>query len=222
MPPRRQRGRPSRIDATSIADAVLDIGIADATMRDVAERLGVSLPGLYHHVKGRDDLLRLAAARAVELAVRPVYDGQPWDRWLREWATFIRTVFGDQPELLTHYLSGAIEDEQMAIISDVLDVLRHLGVAPEDALRIFSAVTNLALGDALYATREASLARQARPWTARLFSFAATEAPEAHETLRRLGIDGAQPCTQEAFDTQFDLLVLGIAARHGLTTEDHP
>ena len=222
MPPRTRRGRPARIDAASIADAALDIGIAEATMRDVADRLGVSLPGLYHHVKGRDDLIRLAATRAVALAVRPVYDGQPWDRWLREWATFIRTVFGDEPELLTHYLSGAIEDEQMEIISDVLEVLHRHGVAPELGLHIFAAVTNLALGDALYATREASLAGQGRSWTARLFSFAGSDAPEKHQALRRLGADGAQPCTQEAFDTQFDLLVAGIAARVGLTTEEHP
>ena len=59
MEPERKRiGRPPRIDLAAIADAVLVIGFDDVTMRRVADHLGVSVPGLYHYVKGRDDLLR--------------------------------------------------------------------------------------------------------------------------------------------------------------------
>lgn len=211
-----KRGRPSKVDAASIADAVLDIGIADATMRSVAARLEVSLPGLYHHVKGRDDLVRLAAIRAVETTPRPVFDGQSWDSWLREWAHFVRAAFSGQPELLGQYMTGAIEDEQMDIVSDALDVLVSLGISPAASFRIFAAVTNLALGDALYASREAALTRRRRPWTVRLFGFLAGADPEAHGALRNLGQAGTQPSTQMASDVQFDYLLAGIAQRHQL------
>ena len=52
-----RRGRPPRIDESAIAAAVLEIGTENATMRRVAEHLGVSLPGLYHHVKNKNEIL---------------------------------------------------------------------------------------------------------------------------------------------------------------------
>ena len=62
--PAPRRGRPPSIDREAIAEAVFELGTANATMRRVAERLGVSLPGLYHHVKNKDELLRVAAQHA--------------------------------------------------------------------------------------------------------------------------------------------------------------
>jgi AcrR family transcriptional regulator len=212
----RKRGRPARVDAALIADAVLDIGIADATMRNVAERLGVSAQSLYHHVKGVDGLHRLATERALERIPAPAFDGQHWDRWLRDWAEFIRIGLAEQPEYLTQYMVGAIEDDEMTLVSDALEALCGLGLSATDALRVCSAVTNLAIGDAVYAARERSLGSDRRPWRARLFAFVASGPPEEHVALRALGLAGTQPCTQEAFDMQFDLLLTGIAVRHGL------
>ena len=45
-----RRGRPPRVDESAIAAAVLQIGTENATMRRVAEHLGISLPGLYHQL----------------------------------------------------------------------------------------------------------------------------------------------------------------------------
>ena len=50
---RNKVGRPARIDQMMIADAALEIGLEDVTMKAVAERLGMSVTGLYHHVAGR-------------------------------------------------------------------------------------------------------------------------------------------------------------------------
>ena len=41
--------------------AVIELGFADVTMKSAAEHLGVSVPGLYHYVNGKDDLIRVAA-----------------------------------------------------------------------------------------------------------------------------------------------------------------
>ena len=54
-------GRPARIDRAMIARAAYEIGLDRVTMKAVADHLGVSVPGLYHHVQGRDDLMRLGA-----------------------------------------------------------------------------------------------------------------------------------------------------------------
>src|SRR4051794_5335215 len=64
-------GRPPRISRALIAEAAHDIGLDEVTMRAVAERLGVGIASLYHHVDGRDDLLRLAAEHGAARARQP-------------------------------------------------------------------------------------------------------------------------------------------------------
>lgn len=61
----RKRGRPSRISRESIARAALAMGIDKATIPAIAAHLGVDHSSLYHHVKGRRDIIALAADIAV-------------------------------------------------------------------------------------------------------------------------------------------------------------
>ena len=58
-------GRPARIDRTAIAEAVLDLGLDGISMKAVADHLGVSVAGLYHHVANRRELLVLAAEHSL-------------------------------------------------------------------------------------------------------------------------------------------------------------
>src|SRR5215207_10003264 len=95
----RPVGRPARIDRDSIARAVIEIGFEDASMKRVAEHLGVSVPGLYYYVRGREDLLRLAAEYSLARTPLPVDQGQHWAVWLREWARYSRDAMAE-PELM--------------------------------------------------------------------------------------------------------------------------
>ena len=61
-----QRGRPNRISREIIARAALDMGIQEATLLGVAKKLKVDRSSLYHYVKSRDDVIRLAAEIAVK------------------------------------------------------------------------------------------------------------------------------------------------------------
>ena len=63
--PETKAGRPARISRNAIAEAALDIGLGNATMVAIAERLGVDHSSLYRHVKGRDDILSAAIDAAV-------------------------------------------------------------------------------------------------------------------------------------------------------------
>ena len=49
-------GRPARIDRDAIAEAVLELGLDGISMKAVADHLGVSVAGLYHHVSNRREL----------------------------------------------------------------------------------------------------------------------------------------------------------------------
>src|ERR1700723_2087576 len=90
LPEARRVGRPARIDRQAIADAVLELGLAQSNMKTVAERLGVSVPGLYHHVRNRKELLLLAAERSMAQLQLPNHEGKHWSEWLREWARYSR------------------------------------------------------------------------------------------------------------------------------------
>src|ERR1043165_7723087 len=105
-----RRGRPPRIDHSAIVAAVREIGTENVTMRRVAEHLGISLPGLYHHVKNQDDLLRLATESALVMSPPPRYSGEHWATWMRSYASYIRTVLASEPALVEKFVTGGVRD----------------------------------------------------------------------------------------------------------------
>ncbi|MQY20957.1 hypothetical protein NRB20_40660 [Nocardia sp. RB20] len=215
-----QRGRPRRIDPDAIVQAVLEIGPENATMRRVAQHLGVSVPGLYHHVKNQDELLRLVARRTLTAAPPPRYEGQHWASWLRDYATYIRTTLTAEPALLEKFLSGAAEyDGELAFVGDALDALCAGGLGPDDALDVYSAITELALGSVSEAHREYVHAQQGRPWLARILAMTSRAPIDDYPGLRSIARSGRDPFTVEAFQRRITLLLEGIAAQYGLPTE---
>jgi AcrR family transcriptional regulator len=74
------RGRPARFTADELLDLVVGEFNArgyDATsMEDVARATGLTKSAVYHHVSGKEELLRLAVARAVD-ALFDVLDEPP-------------------------------------------------------------------------------------------------------------------------------------------------
>lgn len=67
-PPRR-RGRPG-YDLESLLHVAVDVfnerGYDGTSMEDLAKRLGIAKSGIYHHVPGKEELLRLALDRALD------------------------------------------------------------------------------------------------------------------------------------------------------------
>jgi AcrR family transcriptional regulator len=145
-------GRPPRVTAAEIADAALAIGLERATVRNVAERLGMSVPGLYHHVRTREDLLAMAAAHSMGRLPLPPDRGQPWDRWLLEYGQFVYDALVAQPQIIGQMLSGSYNTVRMAQhLEGVFSVLTRRGftVAEAEAARrrLFHAVTGAAVAE---------------------------------------------------------------------------
>jgi AcrR family transcriptional regulator len=131
--PRKPRrvGRPARIDKDAIAEAVLEIGLDRSSMKAVAEHLGVSVPGLYHHVRNRKELLLLAAQRSMAQMQLPNHEGKHWSEWLREWGRYSRNAFIEEPEVLGQFLSGAVSWERVVeVIDSVISVLTQQEFTP--------------------------------------------------------------------------------------------
>ncbi|HEY3845069.1 MAG TPA: hypothetical protein VGL48_17620 [Acidimicrobiales bacterium] len=154
LPEVRRVGRPARIDRQEIADAVLEIGLAQSNMKTVAERLGISVPGLYHHVRNRKELLLLAAERSMAQLQLPNHEGKHWSEWLREWGRYSRQAFVEEPEVFAQYLSGAVSwDQVVEVVDSAVQILTRQGFTPAAARQAWGAVGTCAIGSAALAIR---------------------------------------------------------------------
>jgi AcrR family transcriptional regulator len=65
----RRRGRPGN-DLEDVLRAAVEVfnerGYDGASMEDLSKRLGIAKSGIYHHVAGKEELLRLALDRALD------------------------------------------------------------------------------------------------------------------------------------------------------------
>ena len=211
---RRRVGRPARINRQLIAEAAGEIGLADLTLKAVADRLGVSVTGLYHHIADKDDLMRLAAEYSAHRVPLPEDRGQHWTMWLFEWATYSREAFLAQPGLLGQYLEGAISAEAIAEkIDTMLGLLVRQGFSLGEANAAFALVNSCALGSAVQATREAQAITAGRAPLAEHHQVLAQHGPDELVNLRGLLADPS--AAPEPFARQLATVLIGIAARRG-------
>jgi AcrR family transcriptional regulator len=183
-------GRPAKLDRQMIAEAAHGIGLSGLTMKAVADRLGVSVPGLYHHVDGKDDLMRLAAEYSAGRIELPEDHGQHWVVWLHEWAQYNRDAFMAQPELLKQFIEGAIGADRTAQrFEEVLARLIREGFSNAEARLAYMAVSEYAVGAAVIAIRERRAAAEGRPAMAEFHRVLAQAEPDAFPHLRAMVAD---------------------------------
>lgn len=211
---RRKVGRPARLDRDMIAKAAYEVGLDRVTMKAVADRLGVSVPGLYHHVEGRDDLMRLAAEYSAAQIPVPVDRGQHWTEWLAEWARYSHDAFVAQPQLLGQFLAGSIGVERMVEHVDaVIGLLVRHGFTPAEALDAYTVVSECAIGAAVSEIRTAEAARAGRPVIAEYHRVLARRAPDELPHLRALV--ATPPAGPPELTERIRTVLVGIAVRRG-------
>jgi AcrR family transcriptional regulator len=212
-PPRGRVGRPPRIDRAAIARAAGEIPTPELTLRSVAERLGVSVSSLYHHVRGRDDLIRLAATQSALRLTIPVDHGQHWAVWFYEWADYTRRAFAGDPELLKHFIDGAIGLDVMAPHVDAaLALCMRQGFTAREAMEAYDLVSQCALGAAIQAIRDERSSREGLPLDLQIRSLIAHGNNLPH--LARLIGDVPAP-GRSLFRRQLTAVLAGIAALRG-------
>jgi AcrR family transcriptional regulator len=215
----RKVGRPARISRDTIARAAHEIGLSDLTLKAVADRLGVSVAGLYHHIDGKDDLMRLAAEYSATRLELPADRGQHWALWLFEWATYNRKAFVAQPALLGQYLEGAISAEVIADNADrILGLLVRQGFAVGEAIAAYELVSGCAIGSAVIAIREREASRAGRPSLAEHQRVLAhrdlDELPYLRQLVAELAVNPGP-----SFSEQVRSVLLGIAIGRGESWE---
>ncbi|MET0883961.1 MAG: TetR/AcrR family transcriptional regulator C-terminal domain-containing protein [Acidimicrobiales bacterium] len=208
-------GRPARISREAIAEAANDIGLSDLTLRAVADRLGVSIASLYHHVEGKDDLLRLAAEYSAARTSIPQDEGQHWAVWLLEWALYNRDAFVAEPALFGQFMDGAIGADVMADNTEaILARLVAQGFTAREAQSAYQLVSGCALGAAIQAIREQRAAVAGRPAAKEYLRLLADREPGDLPHLRALLAEAAVT-PLDSFETRITTVLAGIAARRG-------
>lgn len=216
----RRIGRPPRIDDAAIADAVLEVGVDEATVRNVAALLGVSVPGLYHHVNGRQDLLRIAAERTVA-GIRMPDDGRMhWAQWLRMWGQFVRSEVINQPEIAALFASGRVKDDGLVEIrKQAITALGRVGFDPSAAVDVFESVSVIALGTAMQDNRVRTRVTEGRDQPSSDQSSTRARGRRNLQVVDSIGHNSLQD-PEGRFENRLTDLLVGIAHRHGLPLDD--
>jgi AcrR family transcriptional regulator len=208
-------GRPPRINRQMIAEAAHELGLEQLTLKAVADHLGVSIAALYHYVKGKDDLLRLAAEYAASRVPLPEDHGQHWAIWLLEWATYNRDVFLARQGLLAQYLDGAISPESIAPnVDTILGVLVRQGFTVTEANATYELVSSCALGTAVATIRERQSARAGRSVAAAYRRLVRQRKADDLPYLRAL-LEEADAGVRRPFEENVATILIGVAIRRG-------
>ncbi|GAA1397362.1 TetR family transcriptional regulator [Luteococcus peritonei] len=149
-----------RDQVVEAAVGILDAwGLADLSMRRLAEALGVKAGALYWHVANKQTLLALVADRILAEVGAPETTGGPAEQ-LERWATRLRQVLlahRDAAELVASALASGLCDEDPVRLPQQA-LLRH-GAEPQDARRGGRALLHLVLGHVVEEQNAATLHR---------------------------------------------------------------
>ena len=199
-----------------IAEAAHEIGLDGLTLRAVADHLDVSIAALYHHVSGKDDLMRVAAEYSAATVPIPQDTGQHWAVWLHEWAAYNHDIFLAQPALLAQYLEGAIPMETIAVNVDrILGRLVCEGFTVLEANAAYEVVTACALGSAVVAARERALIESGR--SLRDAHAAVVAGRPDHELPHLEALIAELPrARRRSFQDRVDTTLRGIASERGI------
>lgn len=128
-----RRGRPPRISRDQIIAAALDIGLDSFSLQAIAERLGVTTPALYSHVRGREEIIELVAADLLERFQVTIDDTTDWRDWLMEFGRQARLLFGLSGQAARIDLAGLLAMRDLQVGEQGVRLLVKAGFSPSEA-----------------------------------------------------------------------------------------
>jgi AcrR family transcriptional regulator len=154
-PSARRPGRPTEAKVTTerIATAALTViderGWSQLTMNNLAARLGVRAPSLYHHISRQHDLINLVRDLVVAEIDLSMFGRMPTAEALREFGLSYHAAFARHPNTIPVLSVSAIRDRRtFAMYEKVMVALAEAGWTGERSLEFLLALEYLALGTA--------------------------------------------------------------------------
>lgn len=187
-------------------------------MQAVADVLGVDRTALHHHVGDRDGLLELVIADLFDNELRAIElpDDAAWQEVLRAYGNAIRHGVLKYGVTATNFrISGIGGAASLGLAERVLQVLTDAGFAIDDAGRILTLVSGIAMSAAhdVLGAADSRLHHQTPEVARALKDFAADDFP-------LLGAVVADRATSGADDFVFNLTVVIAGLEHFLSHAD--
>ncbi len=210
------RGRPRKLEISQVIDAALAVGLQKLTMAAVAEKLGVAKAVLYGYVKDRDELVRIAAAKASRRLHNPQDCGQHWCRWIVEDARALYEVLTMDGELLETWING-VQSHILEIDSGEswLQAMTKRGFTGEEALQLRRIVAHLVIGAAASSKRDRTLRNQGRPRSSTIKKSVLARSPEETLLLREFVDVFGREVTETNWEYGLYILLHGVVVARG-------
>ena len=206
------RGRPPRVTPERLRRSILEIEGEVPTMARVARELCVSQATLYSHVRGQDELRRLAVDVVFDASLLPAAPaGTHWSHWLLAFARGARRMVERYPAVrVARPLAGG----PLRFAERVLAQLTRLGLSSSEAVYALLQIALLVLGVGaqIEATRTEEVQAGLDEWG--LFQDALANHPGELPVLGGLE-RGRLPSLNAAFDELVWFTLAGIARRRG-------
>ncbi|MEU2041183.1 TetR/AcrR family transcriptional regulator [Nocardia niwae] len=208
----QRTGRPARISRAEIvasANSVIGAeGVEKLTMRRLAAELGCTPMALYHHVRDKEDLLRLLLNDYAEQVVWPDLPEDPRQR-VRVAARAMRDALAARPwvvEILA--ADDLLGVSALWVTESIVDGFVAGGLPVDRAVHAYRAIWQYTAGNLIVRARSARRAGEDRP-TFRAQVFADLD-PETYPRLAALGPGYVSLAAQDTYDLGLDALIDGL------------
>lgn len=213
-------GRPPRVSVPAIIQAALEIGLEQASLKQIAEKLNVAPATLYRHVRNRSELLRLAAFELTLARRLPSGNAEHWSELCSRYAETLFESFIAEPQLMSELLKGRLGPEaEVDLLDQFLASLSQHGFSAEQGVRLFHSIGTLMLGAAAGAIGLQASRESGQSWSKAM-----------HETLARRDADEL-PYVRQVFPQAIDrqphdwlpalrALLAGVASLRGEALPD--
>ncbi|WP_067807957.1 TetR/AcrR family transcriptional regulator [Nocardia beijingensis] len=208
----QRTGRPARISRAEIlaaADSVIEAdGVAKLTMRRLATELGCTPMALYHHVRDKEDLLRLLLNEYADQVVWPDLPEEPRER-VRVAARAMRDVLAARPWIVEILAADDLLGVSALWVSEsIVDGFVAGGLPLDRAAQAYRVIWHYTAGDLIVRARSARRSAEDRP-TFRAQVFAELDA-ETYPRLAALGSDYLSLAARDTYDLGLDALIDGL------------
>jgi AcrR family transcriptional regulator len=206
----RSAGRPRTLELNDILDTALELGLAGLSIGAVAEKLGVAVGTIYNYISGREELIRLAAARHSK---RPVVadTGQSWPDLIRSHGRRAFELLVSEPQLLVQYIQGGMGPQaHLDYIESVLAALVQRGLTVSEAFRLYTCVDAIAFGAAVRTANTNALENQPHGYSGAIRRSLAEYADDDLPTIRGCA-EFTRPTEPYAFEESLERLIASFS-----------
>ncbi|WP_336659967.1 TetR/AcrR family transcriptional regulator C-terminal domain-containing protein [Leucobacter sp. USHLN153] len=196
------RPRTARLSREIIGRAAIELAESGRELQLVplAQKLGVSVSSLYHHVNGRDGVIRAMREVLVPRYLAAVPADAGWESRIRAEVERSWRMYADHPRALQYMLTSVIDEpDVMRFYNALAEALVEAGLPRGEILTTIEVIDAFTFGAALDTLSPATILDPAS--AGEVLQGLMADHPSGAERNRRL------------FDRGLDLLLAGIRAR---------